>query len=291
MRARHVLCLLTALAGAAGWTAVPSIAATAKPGVVVRATINGIAAGAATAGHPVNLHPSTPASVRLVVSNQGTSAVTVRRVDISARVLGLSFYGFDTSVGLTVEPHSTATLSYRLDLSGLGGQATGEMNATVALFDGRGHEIAQQSVITDVRGSLYSVYGMFGLALVLLTLLAFADVALAIARHRLPRNRWRRALRTMTPGIGIGMVLVFSLSAASVWAPTPNRWLLVAVGAAVVFFVLGYLTPTPTSDSDSDSDDDDEEFEGEPADDAQAGDDRLEIFPPTHIAPLHQTPS
>ena len=36
---------------------------------------------------------------------------------------------------------------------------------------------------------------------------------------RLSANRWRRGLRLLTPGIGIGLVLVFSASVARWWVP------------------------------------------------------------------------
>ena len=113
-------------------------------------------------------------------------------------------------------------------------------------------------MVTDVHGSLVSVYGLFGLALLVLTILAFADVLLAIARHRMSPNRWRRGLRFLTPGIGLGLVLVFTLSALAVWVPSPGTWLVTVVVSAAVFFVLGYLSPTPRATEEEDDEDLDE---------------------------------
>jgi hypothetical protein len=64
------------------------------------------------------------------------------------------------------------------------------------------------------------------------------------------RNRWRRALRLLGVGIGLGLVLVFTMSALRVWVPSPGRWFTVVLVFAIVFSVIGYLTPTPASEED-----------------------------------------
>lgn len=158
-------------------------------------------------------------------------------------------------MALTVETGATETVTYVLDLTGLDGQATGLINGNVAVIDDSGATIADLPTVTDVRGSVVSVYGLFGLALAILTVLAIVDVALAIGRGRLPLNRWRRGLRLLTPGIGLGLVLVFTLSVARVWVPTTERWITVAAAFAVGFFILGYLTPTPAEDDEDDDED------------------------------------
>jgi len=101
-----------------------------------------------------------------------------------------------------------------------------------------------------VRGSLFSVYGLFGLGLLSLTIIAAADVALLIARRRLPENRFRRGLLTMTPGIGVGLVLIFTMSALSVWVPTGPRWILSALMFAGACFAVGYFTGAPEREDD-----------------------------------------
>ena len=73
----------------------------------------------------------------------------------------------------------------------------------------------------------------------------------------MPPNRWRRGLRMLTPGIGIGLVLVFSCRALRCGYRRPGTWLIVVLVFAVVFFVLGYLTPNPTVEGEDDEDDDD----------------------------------
>jgi hypothetical protein len=246
--------LLAALAGLLV-SADASASASDQGGVAVSGRINGQSIADSSPDHPIHLSPKSPASMDLSIANDGDDAVTVARVELSGRVAGLTFYSFDTSVDLSVAPGSTERLSYSLVMSGLRGQATGLIGGSLEIYDTDGHSLAAQSLVSDVSGSIVSVYGLFGVALVLLTVLALADCALAIAFHRMPANRWRRALRTVTPGIGIGLVLVFSLSALRVWVPAPSKWALLAGAFAAAFFIAGYLTPNPAAD---DNDDDDE---------------------------------
>ncbi len=228
----------------------------ASGSVSMSARINGTPAATSTQQNPVNLSPDHPASVSLRVTNSTGSPVTIRTVRIEGSVIGLTFFSYDTSVALRVR--AGTTLHFALDTSGLGGQAIGLIPGSVELLDGQRTVVASQSMVTDVHGSLISVYGLFGLALLILTILAFADVLLAIARHRMSPNRWRRGLRFLTPGIGLGLVLVFTLSALAVWVPSPGTWLVTVAICAAVFFVLGYLSPTPRALEEEDDEDLDE---------------------------------
>ena len=214
-----------AVAVAATW----SDPAGASGAVASQATINGVAVAHSSGQHPVPLDPQRPGVVTLRITNAGGSFTTIHTVRIEGKVVGLTFFSYDTSVNLGVSGGSSTGLRFVLDLSGLGGQATGLIPGSVQLLDAQHQVVASQSMVTDVHGSLVSVYGLFGLALLILTVLAIVDVFLAMARHRLPQNRWRRALRFMTPGIGIGLVLVFTLSALRVWVPSPGTWLTMIV--------------------------------------------------------------
>lgn len=240
----------------------------ASDAVHVAATIDGQELASASSEDPVVLDPDTPARVRVNVTNDSSDPVDIGGIDVTGHVLGLTFFSYQTAVEATVAPGETRSLEYALDMSDLENQATGLINGTVAVRDENRTTLGEISTVTDVRGSLFSVYGLFGLALAILTALALLDAVLAIARHRLPENRWRRALRMLTPGIGIGLVLAFTLSATRVWVPTTSRWLLLAAVFAVVFFLLGYLSPAPDSkedEFDEDLDALDEEMRGDQA--------------------------
>lgn len=260
---------LSALVIAFGTVLLVAPGAGAAESVGMTVTVNGQDIATAGPTNPVRLDPHSPAQVQVNLDNDTAAPVAVAAVDLSGHVLGLTFFSYHTAVGLTVPPGQTQSLNFELDLSGLDGQATGLINGTVLVRGDDGTVLGDISTVTDVRGSLMSVYGLFGLALALLTALAVLDAALGIARRRLHENRWRRGLRMLTPGIGIGLVLAFTLSATRVWAPTLDRWLLLAGGFAAGFFILGYLTPTP--DRDEDFDDEMDEDEGVLDEDDQTG--------------------
>ncbi|SEL59162.1 hypothetical protein [Rhodococcus maanshanensis] len=249
-----------AILGIVGLSVTSAVAQT-ESAVGVAASVNGQDVAFVDQDHPVYLDPSGAAQVEIVLMNNSAEVVSVSSVDLSGHVLGLSFFDYHSSMAATVEPGETQTIAYAVDLSGLDGQATGLINGSLTLLDGSGQVIVDIPIVTDVRGSLISVYGLFGLALAMLTVLALLDTVLAIARNRMPQNRWRRGLRFLTPGIGIGLVLVFTLSALRVWVPTTERWLVVAAAFAVGFFFLGYLTPTPLDEDELGEDE--EDYEGE----------------------------
>jgi hypothetical protein len=232
--------------------AVPASAST--NGVSLVTTIGGQPVAGSSASNPVKLYPGRPADIDIEVINATEQPITVAQVALNGTVVGLTFYAYDTTVNLTVGPHRATHLRYALDLTGLDGQATGLIPATISISNARHQQLASQSLVTDVQGSLDSVYGLFGLALLVLTALAIIGVAVSIATHRMPANRWRRGLRMLTPGIGLALVVVFTLSAFRVWVPTPSKWLIVIIVFGVIFFVIGYLTPNPADDEEDDDD-------------------------------------
>lgn len=217
----------------------------AAAGLALTATIDGQALAHSSESHPIRLSPRQPATVVVRVDNTSSAPVVVNTVRLEGRVAGLTFFAYDTSVDLTVGPRQSTSLQYVLDLGGLQGQATGLIPGSIRLLDEHRHVVAAQSMVSDVRGSIRSVYGLFGLALFLLTGFAVIGALLALARHRLPQNRWLRAARFLTPGLGLGLVLVFTLSAFRIWVPTTSRWIAMVLVCGGTFFVLGYLTPRP----------------------------------------------
>ena len=75
-------------------------------------------------------------------------------------------------------------------------------------------------------------------------------LALEIAGHRLPQNRWRRGVRFLAPGFGIGLVATFTVSATRLLLPSATVWVPLVLGCGAVAFLIGYLTPTPQDWSD-----------------------------------------
>jgi len=188
------------------------------------------------------------------VTNTTSKAIDVRKVRLDGKVVGLTFFAYDTAVGLKVAPGETGSRRFLLDLAGLDGQATGLIPGAVKLLDADRHVVARQDGVVDVQGSLLSIYGIFGLSVAFLTVLTFVGALVGLIRHRLPPNRWRRALRFLTPGLGLGLLINFTLSATGVFVPTPQRWLTIVTVAAAVLFGLGYLTPAPDTGDDEGDD-------------------------------------
>ncbi|MRH89177.1 hypothetical protein GFY24_17255 [Nocardia sp. SYP-A9097] len=222
----------------------------AEGGVRTNVTIEGRAISGADARNPVRLDPGKVSQVVVEVVNGTAKPVTVRRVDLAGHVLGLNFFSYSTSVELTVAAGKSDKLTYRLDPAGLDGQATGLIGADLTLIGADGKPLTSAHTVVDVRGSLLSVYGLFGIILAVLTALAIADAALTVAGHRLSVNRWQRGLRLLAPGLGLGLMIGFTASVGRWWVPGTPLWLALAGVTATLFFLAGYLSPTPRPPSD-----------------------------------------
>lgn len=228
---------------------------------LVAAEIDGRDLSRADANRPIDLRPGEPAETRLVIENTGDEPLEVRSVRVEGRVLGLSFFSYETVLAMEVARGATEERTYDLDLIGLDGQATGLIPSRLQLIGADRDVLASTSFVADVHGSLRSVYGLFGLAVASFTALTLGAVALALARHRLPTNRFRRALQFLVPGLGAGLTATFTLSALRLVAPGAGIWVPLTAGAGAVFFVFGYLTPGTGGDDDGDDVGDDDDAE------------------------------
>jgi hypothetical protein len=260
-------------------------------GLTWRATIDGRDAASATANDPIALPAGRDLDVNLSVENLGTEPMTVRGLRLEGRVIGMSFFSFTSQIDLTVAPGGSETRAIALDLGELGDQAVGLIPARLSLLAPDRTVIDDVPVATDVRGSLWSAYGLFGLAVGAVTLVLLVGLALEIAARRLPPNRWRRAVRFLAPGLGIGLVATFTLSATRLLLPGATVWVPLVLGCGAVAFVIGYLTPAPP-DWDEGADayvghhrGDQAELEGYP------GRPELDDYPPPpELSPRHPSP-
>ena len=239
-------------------------AAGATGGISISATINGHAAK--SGADAIKLSPSSSGAVDVTIRNNTASTIEVRTVRLAGRVMGLVFFAYDTSVEISLPPNTEQTRHLVIDLTGLRGQAIGLVPSELDILGPGRHSLASRDFVVDVRGSMWSVYGIFGLAILALTIMWSTGVMLALARGTLHPNRWRRAMRFLVSGLGLGLVFVFTLSALRIVAPTAGVWIPIVVGAAVVLFGAGYLTPTPGGDGEDENDDDDayDEDDGTP---------------------------
>jgi hypothetical protein len=258
------------LLASAAVVAAPSMAsavgrASASGGGPVRltASIDGASLQRATEPHPLQVRPGQEITVEFQLRNSGRTVLSVRSVNLEGHIAGLTFYSFDTEVSFDVPSGGTKSLTYQLDTTSLRGQVTGLVPSSLVLLGPNGGTIASEPFVARMNGSLWSVYGLFGLGILVLTVLALVEVIRALAAGRLPTNRWHRGMRFLAAGIGVGGIAVFSASAAAKWLPSNGHWLVILGVGAVAGFVIGYLTPTPLSGDEGDvEDEEDEEIEG-----------------------------
>jgi hypothetical protein len=132
-----------------------------------------------------------------------------------------------------------------VQLLGLKGQATGLLPGRLQLLDQRRHVLASHSFAANVEGSITSLYGTFGLLVAGISALLLLGALIRLAAHRLSFNRWSRGVYFAAPGFGVGLSLTISLSALRILLPTPGSWLTIVIVSTIVFFGIGFLTPTP----------------------------------------------
>jgi hypothetical protein len=245
-----VLCLMvTAGPGA-------SVAGAAVNGVSVSAVVNGQPADSSSDARPAQLFPDAHAQVHITVANHTGSTVRISAVRFQGDVLDLPLFSYDTAIDLIIPPGETKALTFPVALNGVGSQATGLVATTVTLLGPNGGNIASQSLVANVHGTIRSIYGLFGLVVLFLTLSSLALALLSLARHTLSQNRWARGVRFLIPGFGVGLVLTFTLSVFRVFTPGPGRWLPLLIVPSVIGLALGFLTPAPNEEEFDDYDDD-----------------------------------
>ncbi len=227
----------------APWVVAPAQAA--PPALTYAVSLDGRDVGTATGSRPLRLRPGRALPVLVRVTATGSQPVKVRDVKIEGRVLGLAFFTYATQVDLSAVPGSPDERRYDINLIDLQGQATGLLPARVVLYDDRGSVVATRSFVVDVRGSVRSVYGTFGIAVAAITVLLLVSALWKLRQGTLPANRWRRAMAFALPGLGVGFVLTFTASAFRWLVPAAATWTLLLLAGAAVGFVAGYLTPTP----------------------------------------------
>jgi hypothetical protein len=234
----------------------PSAEAGASGGAArVRIVVNGQPVATSSDAHPVRLQPRTPARVKVTVT-AGASELRISTVKFQGDVMALPLFSYDSAVSLVVPPHETKSVTFIVTLAGIGNEATGLVDANFSLLSAGGATVASQSGVTDVNGSIGSLYGLFGLAVLLLTVTSLAFGLIALARHQLSQNRWVRAVRFFIPGFGVGLVLIFTLSAFRLFDPGNSHWLPLLVICSAVGLFGGFLTPAPDEEEFDDYDPD-----------------------------------
>jgi hypothetical protein len=230
----------------------PAAAASTTSEAALRWTvsIDGRNVQSADANQPLQLHPDSGARVSIRLENGGGKSIEVRRFRMHGQVMGLTFFSYATDLNVILPAKTHTTRQFEIDLADLSGQANGLIPSQVQLLGPSRLTIAERDFTADVRGSVLSVYGVFGLAVAAITALLIAGllVVLFSKRRWLPTNRWLRAVRFLPVGIGVGFTLTFSLSATRQLAPSTGLWVSLVAGCGAAAFLIGYLTPAGTVD-------------------------------------------
>jgi hypothetical protein len=238
-----------------------TVAAAAQSRIVLRAAINGRDARGISSENPVALDPNAATRLGVNITNQSARDVSIKIIRVRGIVMGITFYSHDTLVGLTVPAGAQEVREFDLDLFGLRDQAVGLIPSNVSVISSDRETLAEEDFVADVQGSLRSTYGIFGLVVAAGTATALFRVLRRLATHRLPVNRWQRAMRFVTVGTGLGLTLVFTLSALRIFAPATGTAILLVAGSILAFFVIGYLTPTPRVEEEEEEEEEEEYLE------------------------------
>lgn len=231
-----------------GWFAVPaSSPARAADGgrVELGVTIDGRTLGEGN----IILEASALTRVVVSVQNLTRSNVDVDSVRLSGTVLGLTFFDYDTRVRTTIPAGGSANWTVDLDIRDLDGRATGLMPVKVAIRGADLHTVATESGNAEVHGSMFSLYGLFGLGLVILMALLWAVALLPLGRHAPQAAWWQRGLRFVPAGCGVGLFLIFTLSAVRLLAPATPSDFAITITTSVGCFALGALLPRMSPNS------------------------------------------
>ena len=216
------------------------------------ATVDGVPLDDVDPNDPLELQPGVELPIEIEIDNDTDDEVFVRGVRLDSQVLGLTFFTFTTRIDARIDAGDSVTRSFLVDLGDLGDQAVGLLPAELSLIDEERSALVSESFPVDVKGSLTSVYGLFGIIVAIITALLLAAALVRLATHRLPANRWSRAARFGIPGFGVGMTLTFTLSALRLLVPNAGAWVAAVLICGAIGFVVGYLSPDPRDEGDDD---------------------------------------
>jgi hypothetical protein len=196
-----------------------------------------------TRDNPIVINPKVRKQLSMTVRNDGTSVVSVQYLRLTGSLFGIRFVRYQASSNIEVAAGTTRTISVLGDFFDLDGVATGYMSASMQVIDQQRVVLASQPFVADVQGKVVSSVGLLLLESVAFSAVGIVQIVFGLARRRLPRNRFVRAVLfavnfgiiVITVTIAAAMARVALFGSAS-WVPA----LLIASG---IGFVLGYLSP------------------------------------------------
>lgn len=243
------------------------------PGLEWSVSIDGRDLDTVTRNDPLVLGASDSARVQLDLTNGGPTDLVIRSIRIEGEVIGLAFFSYTTRLDILLPAGQSTQRRFDIDLSDLDHQATGLLPTKVIMIGPDRDVVAQHGFAVDVRGSMASIYGAFGLIMACITAAVLAGLLLAIWRHQLPTNRWQRGIRFLPSGLGIGLVVTFTLSAARLLVPSARWWLPLLLLFGIGAFLLGYFLPVGAPNSPAEAGQESSDSTAEPVGDDTGGSD------------------
>ena len=242
----------------AGVTLVPVASAADNVTFVVK--IDGEDVSKSSGSNPVAIDGEVPLEVTI---NNGTNGpVTVNAVRLVGRSIGATVFSSEIAIGAQLDPGESQTRTIPLDLRGITDQANGLFEGEVQLLDPDRNVIASEDAVWDVKGSMTSLFGLFAIMLLVVTIILTAFSFRDLATGRLSKNRWWRGVRFGFVGLSIGATILVWMSVLRLVAPRAVIAYPLLLVLGIAGFVLGSLSPDPTRGiEDEDDDEEDEEYD------------------------------
>jgi hypothetical protein len=239
----------------AGVTLVPVASAAGNVTFVVK--IDGEDVSKSSGSNPVAIDGEVPLEV--TIDNGTGNAVTVNAVRLLGRSVGATVFSSEIAIGAQLDPGETQTRTIQLDLRGITDQANGLFEGEVQLLDPDRNVIASEDAVWDVRGSMTSLFGLFAIMLLVVTIILTAFSFRDLATGRLSKNRWWRGVRFAFVGLAIGATVLVWLSVLRLVAPRAVIAYPLLLVLGIAGFVLGSLSPDPGHGIEDEDDDEDED--------------------------------
>ena len=234
--------------------------ASAADNVTFVVKVDGQDVSKSSGSNPVSIDGQVPLEV--TIDNTSDKPITVSSVRLLGRSIGATVFSSEIAIGAQLDPGETQTRSIQLDLRGITDQANGLFEGSVQLLDPDRNVIASHDAVWDVKGSMTSLFGLFAIMLLVVTVILTAFSFRDLATGRLSKNRWWRGIRFAFVGLAIGATILVWLSVLRLVAPRAVIAYPLLLVLGIAGFVLGSLSPDPSRGiEDEDEDEDDEEYE------------------------------
>jgi hypothetical protein len=221
--------------------------------------IDGKDVSKSSGSNPVAIDGQVPLEV--TITNGSSDPVTVNAVRLVGRSIGATVFSSEIAIGAQLDPGESQTRTIQLDLRGITDQATGLFEGSVQLLDPDRNVITSTSAVWDVKGSMSSLFGLFAIMLLVVTVLLTAFSFRDLATGRLSKNRWWRGVRFAFVGLSIGATILVWMSVLRLVAPRAVIAYPLLLVLGIAGFVLGSLSPDPTRDLEDEDEDEDEEYD------------------------------